>query len=103
MTMKKPTNDSRSFNWHLGGGVNPRRSPYESLICTVYTYALFEMRKYTAGTRLFDDAANFLLADPYGILNENALKKISTEIWEKRDKRRAEIEETLIREGEKLR
>lgn len=102
MTMKKPIDDARTFNWHLGGGVNSRRSPYEALICTVYTYALFEMRKYRAGTNLFDDAANFLLKDPYGILPEKARKKISAEIWEKREKRRADIEETLIREGEKL-
>lgn len=84
--------DGREFNWHLGGGCYARRSPYENLICTVYSYAVFEMRKYPAGSRSFNDAADFLLKDPYGILTKSAFEALETEIWDKRDKRRAFIE-----------
>lgn len=103
MTKRLPIESERGFNWHLGdGGELSRRSPYEVLVCTIYTHAVFEMRRYKAGTRLFEDAANFLERDPYGILCESAYKKLSGEIWEKRDAYRAALEQDLRREGEKI-
>ena len=101
--MKPLPIDGNRYNWHIGDGVGaPRRSPYETLICTVYSHAIFEMRRYKAGTRLFEDAAVFLLRDPYGILSDDAQKKLSGEIWEKRDKYRADLENDLVKEGEKI-
>lgn len=104
MTRKLPIDaETVGFNWHLGdGGELSRRSPYEVLICTIYTHAVYEMRRYKAGTQLFNDAANFLLRDPYGILSESAYNKLSGEIWEKRDAYRAELERDLIKEGGKM-
>lgn len=103
MTKKLPIDsESIGFNWHLGGAVIPRRSPYETLLCTVYTHAVFEMRRYKAGTRLFEDAAQFLERDPYGILSESAHKKLSAEIWQKRDEYRAALENDLVKEGSKM-
>ena len=103
MTKKLPIDSQAGFNWHLGdGGVLSRRSPYETLICTVYTHAVFEMRRYKAGTRLFDDAANFLERDPYGILSKSAQDKLVDEIWQKRDAYRAALETDLVKEGGKM-
>ena len=73
------------FEWHIGGGENPRRAGYENLLITIYSHAVFEMRRYRPNTREFFDAADFLEKDPYGVLSEAAHERLVKEIWERRE------------------
>lgn len=74
-----------NFEWHISGGGNPRRSGYENLLITVYSHAVFEMRRYRPNTREFFDAADFLEKDPYGVLSDAARERLVDEIWERRE------------------
>ena len=74
-----------NFEWHIGGGDNPRRSGYLNLLMTIYAHAIFEMRKYPVRSREFSDAADFLERDPYGMFSDSMSERILKEIWEKRE------------------
>lgn len=67
-------------------------TPAENLICAVYVQALNDMRKYPAGSRFFESAAEFLLKDPYHALKNEAYEAVETEIWKRREERREMIE-----------
>lgn len=84
-----------NFNWHIEGGGKLSPSPYANLAASLYAHAVFEMRSLAAGTYAFDDAANFLLSDPYGVLSKEAKEALDFEIWAKREKRRAALETDL--------
>lgn len=81
-----------TFNWHIGGG----SSPYENLLYSIYGLAVWDVRTRLPGDNLFETAASFLMKDPYGVLNDDAKKKIAREIecreWERKRKLLYELE-----------
>lgn len=59
------------------------RSPYSDLLFAIYEKALKEVREYASNTIEFEDAATFLLKDPYDALTP-AMKNEICNIIEER-------------------
>lgn len=74
------------------GAAKAALNPYYDLIAAVYTQAVDEVKKYDPCTRFFESAANFLLKDPYGILDNHMREEIEEMIWKRRDEARAKKE-----------
>lgn len=78
------------------GAAKAALNPYFDLVTAVYTQAVDEVKKYDPCTREFESAANFLLKDPYDILDKHMLDEIEELIWKRRDEARAERERGLL-------
>lgn len=85
-----------NFNWHIEGGGKLSPSPFANLVASLYAQAVYEMRSLRASSWGFEDAAKFLLKDPYGILTKEAKELLETEIWERRDEERAARERDFL-------
>ena len=74
------------------GAAKAALNPYYDLVTAVYVQAVDEVKKYDPCTRFFESAANFLLKDPYEILDGHMREELEDLIWKRRDEARARKE-----------